>query len=498
MSILGNRIEAVVQLDPSADAVEAAGHWYSWAALRNQLDALEDACVSLGLGPDARVGVMLRNRIGPYAALVFCLARRRCLVTLNPAYPADVLAQDIRALRLPVVIGEAADLAGQPVAAALAQTGTASIVLGATYEDAIQVVRPAGNSVSIRTNSASIIEMLTSGTTGTPKRVAIGRRGFEEVVAKGIEGPPRLSDNVQILNGPFAHIGGIWHVVNQLVGGRKACMLEKFTVGAWHAAVLKHRPKSSATPPAALRMILDANIPKDDLSSLVVLTSGTAPLDWAVVDTVWERYGIPVLTNYGATESSGAAIAGWSLKQFQQHRDAKRGSVGKIQPGVEARVVSPESGVILPIGEQGLLEVRGNQMATVAGTWMRTTDIVVLDADNFLWIKGRADQAILRGGFKVHPDDVARAIETHPAVKEAAVVGLSDARLGQVPHAAIVLKPGALAPTQDDWSAFLRRNLTAYQVPVAFHLFEAIPRTTSLKPALAALRSQIAQRLQVD
>jgi len=498
MSVLGARIRAVLELDPAADAVEAGGRWYSWSSLGKRIDALEAACTGLGLGSNARIGVLLRNKIDPYAALVFCFSSQRCLVTLNPAYPAEVLAQDIRKLRLPVVVGEAADLKSEPVAAALAETGTASIALGENAGDPVCVLEALSGTSAIRTNEASIIEMLTSGTTGTPKRIAIGRRGFEEVVARGLDprDKPRLSANVQLLNGPFAHIGGIWHVINQLVAGRKACLLERFSVAGWHDAVVRHRPKSSATPPAALRMILDADIPKSDLSSLIVLTSGTAPLDWSVVDEVWQRYGIAVLTNYGATESSGAAIAGWSLEQFQQYRDSKRGSVGKIQAGVEARVVSPETGEPLKTGELGLLEARGNQMAAKPGEWMRTTDIAVLDADNFLWIKGRADQAIVRGGFKIQPDDVARAVEAHSAVKEAVVVGISDNRLGQVPHAAIVLKPGMAAPSQEEWSIFLRRSLTAYQVPVGFHVVDAIPRTTSLKPALATLRTTIEQKLR--
>ena len=129
---------------------------------------------------------------------------------------------------------------------------------------------------------------------------------------------------------------------------------------------------------------------------------------------LYQRYGIPVLQNYGATEFAGG-IAGWTLDDFKAHWNAKRGSVGRVNQGIDARVVDPEAGVDLPLGEIGLLELRGGNAAS-PGEWTRTNDLAMLDADNFLWIKGRYDGAIIRGGFKISPDDVVKALEQHPAV----------------------------------------------------------------------------------
>ncbi|MGN6692372.1 MAG: AMP-binding enzyme, partial [Sphingopyxis sp.] len=130
----------------------------------------------------------------------------------------------------------------------------------------------------------------------------------------------------------------------------------------------------------------------------------------------------------------------------------------------------------------------GNALA-----WLRTTDRAVLDADRFLYIRGRADNAIIRGGFKIHPDDVVTALNGHPAIRESAVVGVPDARLGAVPAAAIILKDGAPAPTADDLKAWLKDRLIAYQVPVHIRFVPDFPRTPSMKPSAPGLRALFAE-----
>ena len=123
--------------------------------------------------------------------------------------------------------------------------------------------------------------------------------------------------------------------------------------------------------------------------------------------------------------------AEWGQKKF--------GSVGRPFAGAQLRVVDPETGVVLPPGKEGLLEVISPR---IGPNWIRTSDIVILDEDGFLFHKGRADGAIMRGGFKLLPDTIERALKLHNAVSAAGVTGVADKRLGQVPAAAIQLKPG--------------------------------------------------------
>ena len=165
------------------------------------------------------------------------------------------------------------------------------------------------------------------------------------------------------------------------------------------------------------------------------------------------------------------------------------GAAGRAFPGAELRVVSPE-GDALPAGTVGLLEIRTAQSPEGGDNWLRTSDLAEIDEDGFLWIRGRADDAIIRGGFKVQPDTVKKALERHPAVLEAAVAGRPDERLGQVPVAAVELRSGAEAPTPAELVALCREVLTPYEVPAEVLVVGELPRGPSMKvsrPDLLAL-----------
>jgi long-chain acyl-CoA synthetase len=235
--------------------------------------------------------------------------------------------------------------------------------------------------------------------------------------------------------------------------------------------------------PAALRMVLHSDLTREDLASIRAVTSGTAPLSADDADAFTQRFGIPVLTSYAATEFGGG-VAGWTLADHQKHWHSKRGSVGRATLGAQLRVVD-QDGVPVGTDETGMLEVKPGQLPASAD-WLRTTDIARIDADGFLWILGRADAAIIRGGFKVMPDDVRTALETHPAVEGAAVVGRPDERLGATPVAMVELRDGASADAAV-LAEFLQQRLARYEVPTEIAVVDAIPRTASGKPDLAAV-----------
>jgi acyl-coenzyme A synthetase/AMP-(fatty) acid ligase len=182
---------------------------------------------------------------------------------------------------------------------------------------------------------------------------------------------------------------------------------------------------------------------------------------------------------YGATEFAGA-VAGWTLALHERWWQGKAGSAGRAFDGVELRVTG-EDGAELPVGRTGRLEVRTEQSTRGGRAWVRTSDLARIDADLFVWIEGRADDAIIRGGFKVQPETVKRVLETHPAVREAAVAGLPDARLGEVPVAAVEVEPDQPTPEIAELVALCRGRLTPYEVPVHIVVLDALPRTPSSK-----------------
>lgn len=500
MSRLSELVRGVLRVDPTAQAIEYNGRWWTWIELERVIEALDAKLQGAGLGPGVRVGAVLRNHPLTAATLLGAVTTDRCVVTLNPSLPDDRLAQDILKLRPPVIVALAEDWARAPIREAAGRIGCLGLML---VDDAADPVRTVDGLETVEGDDlvwdapGVAVEMLTSGTTGPPKRIPLKASTFEAgIVGAGVydgrkgEDTPRLRGGVQILNAPFAHISGVFGLFNGVAAGRKCCLLDRFSVATFVDAVRRHKPRVAGAPPSALRMLLDAKVAREDLSSLVAFRAGTAPLDPDLADEFYAAFGIPVLQNYGATEFAGG-VAGWTLDDFKAHQRDKRGSVGRMNPDVEARIVDPETGKVLPLGEEGLLELRASHLGD-GRSWVRTTDLAILDADNFLWIRGRFDNAIIRGGFKVLPEDVVRALEQHPAVREAAVVGMPDPRLGQVPVAAYLLRDGAVAPAEDELRSFLRERLLPYQVPVRIALVPELPRTPSLKVSQPDLRELLA------
>lgn len=493
MALMTEKLRAIMALDPERTEIDFEGRDYSWRQMAEIVEAIEAALETMGLPVDARVGVMLRNRPGHVAAIVAVLSADRCLVTLNPILPDQKLFADIARLELPVVIADATDLQRPGAMEALADVGSAVIEIGPCLEG-VRVVNP-DIRAEIRTSPGVAVEMLTSGTTGSPKRVPLSRaafdasfRGFTKYErGRSFDDPPQLNSGCTMVVNPLTHIGGIYGCIAALAAGRKIALLEKFSVGAWVDAVKRNKPAVAPAVPSAVRMLLDADVDPEDLSSLRALISGTAPLPADLVDAFLAKYGIPICGNYGATEFAGA-IAGWTIDDFRSLWKQKRGAIGRVHGDIEARIVDPDSGATLAPGEEGLLEIKGKQLNNDL-QWLRTTDRAVLDSDRFLYIKGRADNAIIRGGFKVHPDDVVEVLNDHPAVREAAVVGVPDRRLGAVPAAAIILKEGVLEPPIDELKTWLKSRLIAYQVPVHFRYVTDFPRTPSMKPSAPGLQA---------
>ena len=195
------------------------------------------------------------------------------------------------------------------------------------------------------------------------------------------------------------------------------------------------------------------------------------------------RYGTAVTLAYGATEFAGVVCA-WTPDLYREFGKAKRGSSGRAIPSARLRVVHAESGEELPAGEQGVLEVSAER---IGPGWIRTTDLAHIDSDGFLFIDGRADGAINRGGFKVLPETIVFALCEHPAVADAAALGIPDARLGEVPVAAVELAADQQVSVED-LRAYLADRLLAYQQPVDIRILDALPRNQSLKVALGELK----------
>lgn len=486
MTLLDQLCRAALHNPADQDALEFEGQWINWGTLRRVADELEAALKDSGVGDTAKIVFVARNRPSAIAAFLGLLAEHRTIRMVYPFQSAQALARDLTEIAPAAVVADMEDLA-DPVVQVLKQEGIATIGLSDRGASPLRGLAQC-HTITGRTATPGV-EILTSGTTGPPKPVALEY----EFIAREIVGKSNLPPELQgrrpdlppsLLMFPLSNISGLYSTLPPLLGGQRVVLLERFTVEGWHDFVVRFRPTVSGMPPAGVQMVLDANIPPQDLACLQALGTGAAPLDPAVQRAFEKRYGVPILLSYGATEFAGP-VARMTAELIAEWGDSKYGTVGRAMPGVSLRVVDPDTGVVLPPGQEGLLEVISPR---IGPDWIRTSDLAVIDPDDFLFLHGRADGAIIRGGFKLLPATIEHALLQHPSISHVAVVGVPDRRLGQVPAAAIECSPGAVPPNTLELESHLRERVSATHIPTVWQVVEALPRTPSMKVDLPAVR----------
>jgi long-chain acyl-CoA synthetase len=229
-----------------------------------------------------------------------------------------------------------------------------------------------------------------------------------------------------------------------------------------------------------------------DLASLTLPIAGGEALGADLAGQFQQLFGVAVLEGYGMTETSPVV----AVNVPGCHRP---GSVGRPLPWVEARTVD-DADRPLPCAAEGELHLRGECVTTgyhnrpqdtaaafAPGGWLRTGDLARLDADGYLWITGRKKDLIISGGENISPNEIEAALQQHPAVAEAAVIGVPDAARGEAPKAFVVLRKGAAATTAD-LAAYLRERLPRFKVPAAWAFRAELPHSPTGKVLKRELR----------
>ena len=287
---------------------------------------------------------------------------------------------------------------------------------------------------------------------------------------------PLSGKGALILALPLVTLGGLLSMSRLVFGGRPMSMMERFDLPVWAMLVKEHRPDVMGAPPPVVSMILEAGITPDHFDGVTAFMTSSAAIAPDVIRAFEQRYGIPVLLGYGATEFLNS-VTGWTPALWAEYGATKVGSVGRALPGVGLRV------------ENGLLEVDPPERAeNLPSGWLRTADRARIDDDGFVWILGRADSVIVRGGFKVDLAQIEAALLDHPAVVAACAVGIPDQRLGEVPATVVVLRDQA---GSDELITWLRERLPAYAVPVVIEIVDEIPQTSTFKAHRAKIRQQL-------
>ncbi|WP_029430122.1 class I adenylate-forming enzyme family protein [Blastococcus sp. URHD0036] len=466
--------------------IEFEGTWYTGEDLTGISSRIEELARAAGVPEDAPVALVVRNRVPHAAAMIGLVGAERSFALVYAFQSAESMARDVDKLRPAVLVADREDWTA-PVVDAARRCGTVGLALSLDGErvSVVEGLDVLGPGPFAEPPPEPSVQVLTSGTTGPPKRIAIRMPVLERAAQSALMARPAGEPTPSVLFAPFGGISGVCSLIAVPYAGGRTVLLEKFSVEELVANVKRFGLKALGGPPAVIRMILGAGVPREDLASVQLYMGGAGPLEPELKQRFEEEYGIPVLWSYGATEFAGGVLT-WTWDLYQQFGAAKRASSGRPYPGVRVRIVDPATGDEVPTGERGILEA---QVEMLGPEWIRTNDFASRDEDDFFYLHGRADGAINRGGFKVLPESVISVLVEHPAVQDAGVVGAPDERLGEVPFAAVELVGGAEPPTEAELKQFVRDRLPAYAVPARVLVVDRLPRTGSLKVSVEGVRA---------
>ena len=341
----------------------------------------------------------------------------------------------------------------------------------------------------------------TSGTTSRPKAVLLRHRHLCSYIFGAVEFASAGSGETALVCVPPYHIAGIMGVLTPLYAGRRMAFLPQFEPREWLRTAGAHGVTHAFVVPTMLGRILDA-IEEDPAlvpSPLRHVAYGGGPIHLAVVERALRLLpDVDFVNAYGLTETSStvAVLAPEDHRRALASRDpgvrARLGSVGRALPGIQLRIVG-EDGEELAAGEVGVITIAGAQVSAhyhgSEGPPPRfaTGDLGYLDDEGYLFIAGRSDDVIIRGGENISPGEIEDVLARHPMVAGVAVVGVPDEEWGQRVVAFLEAR-GAEHPAAEELAAWARRSLAGFKVPGSFVFVDELPRTDTGKVIRRRLR----------
>lgn len=341
----------------------------------------------------------------------------------------------------------------------------------------------------------------TSGTTGVPKGAELTHRGMTNAARLAAQRFEMRAGDVYLHTMPLFHVGGQVVSFQICQQGAAAVLMESFDAGAMLELIAGERATlTCGVPTMLLALVEHPDFAQRDLSSLRAVSSGGAVVPTELVRDLEAALGIRFAIVFGQTEACGFI----SQTRLDDPDEVKAASLGTPLPALAARVVD-DGGEVLGLGQVGELEVRGpNVMAGYHGLpeesaqaidpegWLRTGDLVDMDGHGVLRIRGRRKDMIVSGGENIFPVEIEEALVRHPAVAQAAVVGVAHRRWGESAVAVVRLAPGATV-TAEELERYARTELAAFKVPRRWHFVEELPLTASGKVQKFVLRQRLGE-----
>jgi long-chain acyl-CoA synthetase len=478
VNIARNLVETAEQ-HPDRAALRADGTEIDYASFLAAARSVAGALRDLGVEPGHRVGLVSSNvpafPIAFYGALIVGAG----VVPMNPMLTQREVSYYLEDSGASVVIAldevaKAARAAGEAAGIALLELPAAGPAEGALAGE------PVTEPVERADDDLAVI-LYTSGTTGQPKGAMLTHHNLDSNARTTVQALIRTTPDDVIMGClPLFHVFGLTCGLNAaVVSGASLALIPRFDPAAVLKIIEEQRVTIFEGVPTMYGALLDTDATADT-SSLRTCISGGSALPVEVLHAFEKKFDATILEGYGLSETSPVASFN------QPDRERKAGSIGLPVPGMELRLVD-DAGADVPVGEVGEIAIRGEGLMagyfgreeataeSIPDGWFRSGDLAKADEDGFLYIVDRKKQLIIRGGYNVYPREIEEVLYQHPAIAEAAVVGLKHSRLGEEVGAAVSLRSGAEIDV-DEIKAFAKEQLAAYKYPRHVWVVDALPK----------------------
>jgi acyl-CoA synthetase (AMP-forming)/AMP-acid ligase II len=505
-------LERARRLYPNKEGVVDGDLRLSYAQFAERVDRLAGALAAMGLRPGDRVGVVMKNG-HRYMETYFAVERAGAvLMPLNQRLaPAELafilndaemthLVLDVHHQHLyEAVKGEVPSLRHVLLAGGEPSSGVVD------YEAALAAAEPMTVPARRWQRDDMVQLYYTSGTTGRPKGVMLSQENVMANARHFIMLNHFDEPDTWIHATPMFHLADAWSCWTFAWVGARQIFLPDFVPAAYLELVQRERVTVSLLVPTMINAIVnDPRVREFDLSSLRLLLFGASPMPVDRLRAAMEIFpSVPFMQLYGMTETAPLATGVFYDKETVYGPPAltrRLASCGREVPGVQARVVREDGTEVQP-GEVGEISMRGPNImlgywqrpeetaAALRDGWMHSGDMATVDEEGYIYIVDRKKDMIISGGENVYSTEVEDALYKHPAVLEAAVIGVPDERWGERVHAIVVLKSGLSAEGQE-LSEFCRQHIAGYKIPRSVEFAESLPKTGSGKIQKGEIRQR--------
>src|SRR5438132_5220181 len=499
---------------PEQEAVVCEGSRFSYAETLSRTRRLSGALARLGVGCGTRVAALGVNSHRSVEAYYATALLGGVFIPLNYRAKLPELEHMLKAGRARVLlVGERYLETVRSLAPALAELETVIGIDGPSgdhpgYEELIATAEELETEAEVEDDETTIL-MYTSGTTALPKGVMLTYHDFTAYVTANVELADGTPHGAALLCVPLYHIAGTTNMMTTLWTGRRLVLMPQFEPRAWLDLVEGERITHAFVVPTMMKQLLDQpDLERRDLSSLEILSYGGAAMPFPVIRRAIERFPKTVgfVNAFGQTETTSTlTLLGPEDHRLEgtaeeaERRTRRLTSIGRPLPDVEVRIAD-DDGQARGAGEVGEIWVRTPRvMKGYAGAggsplrdegWLPTRDMGWVDDDGYLYVAGRKDDMIIRGGENIAPAEVEAVLQSHPAVEEAAVVGVPDVEWGQRVAAFVVLRPGA-SLSQEALGDFCRQRLASFKKPEILRFVAELPKNPMGKILRKDLRAEL-------